>query len=124
MVREEFEKLNIPVDNVELGLATTTSELNTQQIESIRKVLGENGFELIDDKKSQLIHNIKTLIIEKIHHPEESNQSINSSDYIAREIGYDYSYISNLFSSVEGITLEKYIINQESKPKHLMRFLI
>lgn len=121
VVKDEFEKLNIPIENIELGLVTTASELNVEQIESIIKVLVQNGFELIDDKKSQLIDNIKTLIIEKIHHSEESNKSINSSDYIARKIGYDYSYLSNLFSSVEGITIEKYIINQKiEKVKELL----
>ena len=121
VVKEEFEKLDIPVYKVDLGIVETATELNPQQIESIRKVLKENGFELIDDKKSQLIDSIKTLIIEKIHHSKESNKSINSSDYIAKEIGYDYSYLSNLFSSVEGITIEKYIINQKiEKVKELL----
>ena len=88
---------------------------------AIKNVLKENGFEVIDDRKSQLIDNIKTLIIEKIHHAKGSFEPINSSDYIAREIGSDYSYLSNLFSSVEGITIEKYIINQKiEKVKELL----
>lgn len=121
VVTEEFEKLGIPVNNVELGLVAINIKLDPNQIESIRKVLNENGFELIDDKKSQLVDHIKTLIIEKIHHTEESNKAINSSDYITRETGYDYSYLSNLFSSLEGITIEKYIINQKiEKVKELL----
>jgi AraC-like DNA-binding protein len=121
VVQAEFEKLNIPVQYIELGKVTTNKELHSEQIESIRKVLEENGFELIEEKKSQLIDNIKTLIIDKIHHSKDDNKAINSSDYIAHEIGYDYSYLSNLFSSVEGITIEKYIINQKiEKVKELL----
>ncbi|MEN8118634.1 MAG: AraC family transcriptional regulator [Bacteroidota bacterium] len=121
VVKDEFDKLEIPVKQIELGKVTTNTELNTVQIDSIRKVLVENGFELIDDKKSKLIDSIKTLIIEKIHHSKDNSEAINSSDHIAREIGYDYSYLSNLFSSVEGITIEKYIINQKiEKVKELL----
>lgn len=121
VIKDEFEKLDISVNKVDLGIVETTMELDAHQIETVRIVLEENGFELIDDKKCQLIDNIKTLIIDKVHHSTESNNAINSSDYIAREIGYDYSYLSNLFSSVEGITIEKYIINQKiEKVKELL----
>lgn len=121
VVREEFEKLNIPVQQIELGEVTTPLLLSEKQKQAIRHVLEENGFVLIDDKKSQVIDRIKTLIIEKIHHVQDKPETLNSSDYISSEIGYDYSYLSNLFSSVEGITIEKYIINQKiEKVKELL----
>ena len=122
VVKDEFEKLKIPVESVELGKVTTPFELNAEKTKAVQKVLEENGFELIDDRKSKLIDSIKTLIIQKIHHSKDNNiQSINSSDYISGELGYDYSYLSNLFSSVEGITIEKYIINQKiEKVKELL----
>lgn len=121
VVKDEFEKLKIPVDSIELGKVTTPFELNTEEIQDVQKVLEENGFELIDDKKSKLIDSIKTLIIQKIHHSKNTIESINTSDFIATELGYDYSYLSNLFSSVEGITIEKYIINQKiEKVKELL----
>jgi AraC-like DNA-binding protein len=80
-----------------------------------------NGFELIDDKKGQLIDDIKTIIIELIHYQREIDEHINFSDYISKEVGYDYSYLSNLFSIVEGTTIEKYIIHQKiEKAKELL----
>lgn len=121
VVKDEFSKLNLGVEVIELGKVVVDSILNETQISEIRDILTANGFELIDDKKSQLIDRIKTLIIEKIHHSNNPVESINSSEYIAKEIGYDYSYLSNLFSSVEGITIEKYIINQKiEKAKELL----
>lgn len=121
VVREELEKLNITVNQIELGKVSTPSILSEEQIKTVKVVLEENGFELIDDKKSKLIESIKTLIIEKIHHSNVAFESINSSDYISDKLGYDYSYLSNLFSSVEGITIEKYIINQKiEKVKELL----
>lgn len=121
VVKDEFAKLNLNIKEIELGKVSVSSQLSADKIEAIRSVLEENGFELINDKKSKLIENIKTIIIEKIHYTENSFESINSSDYIAKEIGYDYAYLSKLFSSVEGITIEKYIINQKiEKVKELL----
>jgi AraC-like DNA-binding protein len=121
VVKDEFEKLNITIEEIELGSVRVASQLNEEQFEKIQHVLDENGFELINDKKSQLIDSIKTLIIEKVHHSNNALESINSSDYISRKLGYDYSYLSHLFSSVEGLTIEKYIINQKiEKAKELL----
>lgn len=113
VVKEEFEKLNLELDSIELGKVSVHKELNDSEISEIKHVLDANGFELIDDRKSKIIDRIKTIIIEIIHYNKNVEASINSSDFISKEIGYDYSYISKLFSSVEGITIEKYIINQK-----------
>ncbi len=123
VVKDEFAKLNLEITEIELGKVTISSNLEEIEVSEISDVLYNNGFELINDKKSQLIDKIKTLIIEKIHHSNDGLESINSSEYIVREIGYDYSYLSNLFSSVEGLTIEKYIINQKiEKIKELLYY--
>lgn len=121
VVNDEFTKLGLHIQEIELGLVTVKETLHPQLVHTIKNVLHENGFELIDDKKSQLIDAIKTLIIEKIHHAKEPMQTINTSAFIAGKLGYDYSYLSNLFSLVEGITIEKYIIIQKiEKVKELL----
>jgi len=122
VVRDEFEKLGLNIEQIELGkVVVVTNKIHDNKIIEIREVLRENGFELIDDKRSKLIDSIKTLIIEEIHYSENPFNSLNSSEYIANKINYDYSYLSNLFSSVEGITIEKYIINQKiEKVKELL----
>ena len=121
VVKDEFKKLNLEIDTIELGKVSISSSLNDSKLAEIKEVLDNNGFELIDDKKSKLIDRIKTLIIEIIHYDRKVSASINSSEFISKEMGYDYSYLSNLFSSVEGITIEKYIINQKiEKVKELL----
>jgi AraC family transcriptional regulator len=120
-VREELTDLGFNVDSVELGKAILQKELSAGDTEKIRQVLKENGFELIDDKKSWIINNIKTLIIEYIHYDREKPDFVNLSDYLARELGYDYSYLSHLYSSVEGQTIEHYVILQKvEKVKELL----
>lgn len=113
VVKDEFAKLNLNIGEIELGKVVVSNSLSAAEIGEVSRVLDENGFELISDKKSELIDKIKTIVIRKIHYGDEVHESMNSSDIIAKEIGYDYSYLSNLFSSVEGITIEKYIILQK-----------
>ena len=121
VVTEELTKLGFQIKTVELGEVVIEDEPEKVNMEQVGKTLRENGFELIDDKKGQLIDHIKTIIIELIHYQREIDEHINFSDYISKNVGYDYSYLSNLFSIVEGTTIEKYIIHQKiEKAKELL----
>jgi AraC-like DNA-binding protein len=121
VVREELTGMGYTIDSIELGVVILNKQLNETDTEKIKQVLTDNGFELIDDKKSWIINKIKTLIIEYIHYDKEKPEYINLSDILAREAGYDYSYLSNLFSSVEGQTIEHFLILQKvEKVKELL----
>lgn len=121
VVKEEFEKLGFTISSIELGEVKIKEELSDNNIETIRKKLDSLGFELIDNYKSRIINQIKTLIIEQIHHRKEKDSNKNTSEILATKIGKDYSYLSNLFSSIEGITIEKFIILQKiEKVKELL----
>jgi AraC family transcriptional regulator len=111
VVRDELQKLNIPVQVDKLGEATLMAIPSEHQLSLIREVLQKNGFELLDDKRARLIEQIKTLIIHQVHQQKEG-ASIQLSDFLHKEIGKDYSYLSALFSETEGITIEKYHILQ------------
>ena len=122
-VEEEINKIGLIVKHIELGKVELEGQIEDEIIKKIDKALTENGFELIDDKKSKIIEKIKTIIIEIIHHKKEIPDNVNISDFIARELGYDYSYLSKLFSSVGDTTIEKYIINQKiEKVKELLTY--
>ncbi|HPR31878.1 MAG TPA: helix-turn-helix domain-containing protein [Prolixibacteraceae bacterium] len=121
VVRDELLKLDLTIEAIELGYVRVSDPLSDDQMDRIRNALKENGFELIGDKKGRLIDRVKTLIIEKIHYSENGFASILPSNFLSKELGHDYSYLSNLFSSVEGTTIEKYIINQKiEKVKELL----
>jgi AraC family transcriptional regulator len=112
VVAEELQKLGYTVLKVSLGeveLATDSGEVNMEQL---REVLESNGFELLDDRKTQLIEKVKLAIIELVHQAGEQELHTNTSAYIAEKVGLDYNYISSLFSSFEGTTIEKYLILQ------------
>ena len=123
VVQAELEKLGLHTISVELGEVEIREEqLSEVEIEDIKARLLPYGFELLDDRRSQVIEKIKNLIIAKVHYSEvESN--FNLSDIIASQLGLDYNYLSNLFSEIEGITIEKYFIHQKiEKVKELIMY--
>jgi AraC-like DNA-binding protein len=121
VVKEGLLKLGYEVAAVELGKAELNRNIYDSDLLEIKQFLSNNGFELIDDKKSRIIERIKTVIIDYLHHGKEIPKHINLSDFLSNEIGHDYSYLSSLFSSVEGKTIEKYVILQKiEKVKELL----
>jgi AraC family transcriptional regulator len=112
-VKLEFEKLGLHPTQVTLGEVTLESEIEEKVQAELKNNLTALGFELIDDKKGRLIESIKNLVIQKIHHAERVDLKLNWSDILSDTLRYDYNYLSTLFSSVEGVTLEHYIINQK-----------
>lgn len=122
VVREELEKLGYKTDNVILGEARISSEKKQFDLNGIRKTLEENGFELINDKQAKLIEEIKISLIDLIHHNSANElEKISLSKFLSEKFHHSYQHISSLFSSKEGITIEKYFINQKiEKAKELL----
>ncbi|MCF6364809.1 MAG: AraC family transcriptional regulator [Bacteroidales bacterium] len=112
-VRQILIKLNIPFSDIRLGEVTITIKKEEIDFLSLDKELRAVGFELIDDKKSKIISQIKTEVINYIRYSPDFTRKVNFSDYLAGKVGHDYPYLSKLFSSVEAQTIEKYIILQK-----------
>ena len=112
VVRQEVEKLGLQVEAIKLGEVTLSKKLDDQQRKQLAGVLEPLGFELIDDKKSQLIAQIKALVIQWVRE-QDGERTVNLSDILADQLHQDYNYLSSLFSEVEGITIEKYHIAQK-----------
>lgn len=113
VVQQELEKLNLHPKALTLGYLETEEDLSADQLKQLDEALVAVGFERIDDRKARLIEGIKQRIIQMIHHSDRLHLKMNWSDTLADKFHYDYSFLSNLFSSVEGITLEHYIIKQK-----------
>ena len=122
VVKQELEKQGLHPEKVTLGEAVITEDHLTEgQLNILDSALVNLGFERIDDRKARLIESIKNKIIHLIHHSEKLDLKLNWSDVLSEEMHYEYNYLSNLFSSVEGITLEQYIIRQKiEKVKELL----
>jgi len=111
LVKEELKKLGLHYI-VDMGEADIMEDITAEQREQIRKALLSSGLELMDDKRSMLIEKIKNIIIEMVHYTDELPK-INFSDYLSEKLNYDYTYMANLFSEVQGTTIEKFIITHK-----------
>lgn len=109
IVREQLEKLGLRAVVVDLGLVEIADEISSGQRDELAKNLLKYGLELLDDKKSILIERIKNTIIEMIHYADEPPTQ-NYSDFLSEKLQYDYTYLSNIFSEVKGITIQHFII--------------
>lgn len=111
-VSDILEQLEIPYISIKLGEVKLVYSLNIQNKNALFKALQNSGFSLIDDRKSQLIEQMKTLVVDKIHN-SSGELDVKWADYVGDNIHLDYKYLSSLFSSVESITFEQYIINKK-----------
>lgn len=112
VVQHELEKLGIAVNSVKLGEITLKKDLTTKERAAMENALIPLGFQLIDDKKSRIIEKIKNVIIDLVHH-QDNDAKTNFSDILSNVLHHDYNYLSNLFSEIEGTTIEKYFIAQK-----------
>lgn len=119
-VSQLLDQSEIGFRNVALGEVELSKPLSEKEKENLRHALQEIGFELLESKESKTISQIKTLIINQIHHSDKI-LNVNYSDFLADQLHTDYSALSKLFSSVEGITIEKFIMAQRiEKVKELL----
>ncbi|MEX0780842.1 MAG: AraC family transcriptional regulator, partial [Balneolales bacterium] len=122
MVKEELKKLGLHYVIVDLGTVEILEDITQEQSDKLRANLLKSGLELLDDKRQILVDKIKTAVIEMIHHSDEIPH-VNYSDYISKKIGKDYNYLSDIFSEVNGITIQQFIISHKiEKAKELILY--
>jgi AraC-like DNA-binding protein len=122
LVKEELKKLGLHYVIVDLGMVEILENISKEQHDKLQNKLHKVGLELLDDKRSIIIEKIKNTIIEMVHYAEEMPK-VNYSDYISEKLGYDYTYLANVFSEVKGITIQQFIIvNKIERVKELLLY--
>jgi len=120
VVKEAFKKLGLQFVTINLGEVNVLDTITPNQRELLKNILIKSKLELMDDKKAILIERIKCVIIEMVHYAEELPKT-NFSDYLSKQLNYDYTYLANIFSETQGITIEHFIIiNKIEKVKELI----
>jgi AraC-like DNA-binding protein len=121
-VKDELKKLGLHFIIVDLGEVDIMEDLSDTQRDQLKIALFSVGLELMDDKRAILIEKIKNVITEMIHYSDELPK-INYSEYISEKLNFDYTYLSNIFSEVKGITIQQFIINHKiEKVKELLLY--
>ena len=120
LVKEELKRIGLNYVVVDLGVVDVLEPMTEAQRVLLQKSLFKSGLELLDDKRAILVDKIRTLIIELIHYTEEIPK-VNYSNYLSEHLGYDYTYLANVFSEVKGITIQQFIIiNKIERVKELL----
>jgi AraC-like DNA-binding protein len=119
-VEAVLEDIGIKYSYVELGEVETSSEIPDDMIRILGEKLRPLGLELKENKKFQLVESIKVAIMELIHNPDD--QRLTLSEYLSRKLGHNSTYLSNLFSEVQGVSIEKFFISK--KIEHVKELLI
>ena len=112
-IKDVLADLNLTARSVQLGeVDMGEAKLDGEQLDQFREKIEALGFELINDKKTRLIENIKKAVITLVQSPEPA-EKVKLSEYLSSCLFHDYTHLSNLFSTVEGVTIEQYFINQK-----------
>lgn len=119
-VEAVLEDIGIKYEYVELGEVETSSEISDDMIRIFGEKLRPLGLELKENKKYQLVESIKAVIMELIHNSDD--QRFTLSEYLSRKLGHNSTYLSNLFSEVQGVSIEKFFISK--KIEHVKELLI
>jgi AraC family transcriptional regulator len=123
IVRQQLENLNFEVKEIMLGKVEVSPEPDETQLQDIASALKVLGFEMIDNQKDKLVEQIKTKVIELVHYADLNEIKPSIMNLIASDLHREYTYLSRLFSDAEGITIEKYIIQQKiEKVKELLEY--
>jgi len=111
-VKEVFRNLGLVYSNVELGEVEIAEILTDEKLKDFKISLLNIGFELIEDRRAILIERIKNIVIDMVHH-SDSQIKINFSDYLSERLKYDYTYMANVFSEEQGVSIEQFIISHK-----------
>jgi AraC-like DNA-binding protein len=111
-VKDELKKLGLHFIVVDLGEVDIMENITAEQREQLKTALHNSGLELMDDKRAVLIEKIKNVIIEMVHHSDELIK-INFSDFLSEKLNHNYTYLANLFSEVQGTTIEQFLISHK-----------
>jgi|ERR1019366_2078904 AraC-like DNA-binding protein len=112
VVREELTKLGLHFIIIDLGEVEIMENISTNQWEQLKIALLNSGLELMDDKKAVLVEKIKNVIIEMVHYRDDTIKT-NFSDFLSEKLNYNYTYLANLFSEVQGTTIQQFIISNK-----------
>lgn len=113
VVKDQLDKNGIGYTNIELGEIELLSQPSAEQLQKFSSDITQLGFEVIEDKTARIVSSIKNAVLEFIRDPSPKSRKLKFSSFLSDKLNKDYNYISNLFSELEGTTIEQYLIHQK-----------
>lgn len=123
VVQQQLDRMGLPPVSIRMGEVELAAQPSPEQLDTLRGNLQSLGFELLDNRKSTIVERTKNAIIQLIHHHQGEPDNRKLSVFLEEKLGIDYHQLTTLFSSVEGVTIEKYAILQRvEKAKELLMY--
>lgn len=123
IVKQQLESFGFKVNEISLGKIEVEPKPDAIQLQDIAVSLQGLGFELMNKEKDQLVEQIKNQVIDLVHYSDLNDLNQNLTQIIAEKLNKDYAYLSRQFSDSEGLTIEKYIIQQKiEKVKEFLEY--
>ncbi len=123
VVRQELYKYRFTSFDVELGKVIFDSPITDEEKSLLRQILEKEGLQLLENRDKIIVNNIKTLVVQNIHHNKCKPDYQNYSDYLSDNLGMEYSQLSKLFSAVESRSIESFVIAQKiERVKELLKY--
>lgn len=120
-VKQELEKLGIMYEEVKMGEVVLKNDIKIDTYNKLESILNSYDLFIMQDKRIILSEKIKKLIVEMVSSIDDNFPKENYSWYISKKLSYNYTYLANLFSEAEGITIEHFIISTKiEKAKQLL----
>ena len=121
-VVQELKKIGLRYNNVDLGVVDLPEDITKEQKDQLKLALYSTGLELIEDKKDIVVEQIRTAVIESIHY-SENKLNVPFSTYLSKKLKLNYTYLSNMFSESEGITIAHFMIRHKiERVKELIQY--
>ena len=111
-VKEVLKQLGLHFIFVDMGEVEIMEDIPEQKMEELKIILKDLGMELIEDKKGVLIQKIKNVVLEIVYHSDEQ-LNIKFSHYLSQKLNLNYTYLANLFSEMQGTTIEQFLIQHK-----------
>ncbi len=120
VLKNEIEAQEIRLIEIELGRVQLDIE-NEDQLKVLENIVINNDFEIIDSAEDRITEQVKIQLLKMLEDlPLDMDGKL--SDLLMQKMNQDYSKISKVFSSTEGITIEKYFIKLKiEKVKELIQ---
>lgn len=121
IVQSVLENLDIPFLEIELGKVKLPVEIDADKRKQLDAALNYYKLELMSNSRKILVEKIKLIIIEMFRSGD--NMQLKFSEHLSKSLEYDYTYLSNTFSELEGSTIEKFfIVNKIERVKELLLY--
>ena len=121
VIKDGLTALGYKINKISLGKLFIETELNKNDQSRVEYFLAENGFTLISNRQLRIVTQAKELIADVFNKNTKYDSNLKFSSLLSENLHMNYDSISALFTELEGITLEKYIIAKRlEKVKELL----